>query len=598
MLEELKSAREIAIDLEHHDQHSYIGIVSLMQISTREKDWIIDTLKPWRQALQMLNEIFANPQILKVFQGSSMDMIWLQRDLGLYVVGLFDTFYASSALQFPAKSLKYLLQRFANFEAQKQFQLADWRVRPLPQELLDYARADTHYLLNIYDNLRNMLVEASTPQNNMFEYVLRESRKEALQVYANPLYDAESGQGAAGWLALLSQRSTNYSNEQFAVFRAVHAWRDNKARRTDEGIQNILPNRFIWQIAEAMPTSPYNFSQCCRGGSTKPVMDNVFELVQIVKEAKLQGKNGKSMQDFFKSQNGEAFGVSSVPRRSRHLTWRKEETTISGVAATLQQLNAENVAESASSSHDGPIEEPVVVRGVTSLFWGNVSLQQPRLAPEVTSALSALSSILPTPSSSLEVADAETRQVAELGPSYPLADQNLVDTGIQPVEHQSPAVFTLNDLSRSKKRTASEALLGNPPTIRTRELNGVSTPTSTASTPQTPASASNPAASPSTPVPADSVFETRRASKRQAKEAKQALKAAKAQAETAAQAANQPFDYANAASFLNPSHSEMGEKDSGPRRMNPFAKVLDTSTGARQGKMGKELAGKSMTFKS
>lgn len=66
MLKELKVATEIAVDLEHHDEHSYIGLVSLMQISTREKDWIVDTLKPWREDLQILNEVFADPKILKV----------------------------------------------------------------------------------------------------------------------------------------------------------------------------------------------------------------------------------------------------------------------------------------------------------------------------------------------------------------------------------------------------------------------------------------------------------------------------------------------------------------------------------------------------
>lgn len=66
MLQDLKTAKEIAVDLEHHDEHSYIGIVSLMQISTRDKDWIVDTLKPWRHELQMLNEVFTDPQILKV----------------------------------------------------------------------------------------------------------------------------------------------------------------------------------------------------------------------------------------------------------------------------------------------------------------------------------------------------------------------------------------------------------------------------------------------------------------------------------------------------------------------------------------------------
>ena len=66
MLDELRLAKEIAVDLEHHDEHSYVGLVSLMQISTRNKDWVIDTLKPWREKLQVLNEIFTDPKILKV----------------------------------------------------------------------------------------------------------------------------------------------------------------------------------------------------------------------------------------------------------------------------------------------------------------------------------------------------------------------------------------------------------------------------------------------------------------------------------------------------------------------------------------------------
>lgn len=66
MLEELKKATEIAIDLEHHDFRSYPGLLSLMQISTREKDWIVDTLVPWRHKLEVLNEVFSDPTIVKV----------------------------------------------------------------------------------------------------------------------------------------------------------------------------------------------------------------------------------------------------------------------------------------------------------------------------------------------------------------------------------------------------------------------------------------------------------------------------------------------------------------------------------------------------
>jgi len=129
MLTELKKAQEIAIDLEHHDRRTYHGLLSLMQISTRNQDWVIDTLKPWRHELEILNEVFADPRIVKVFHGAFMDIVWLQRDLGLYVVGMFDTFHACEALEFPQKSLAYLLKSYVNFDADKKYQLADWRIR-------------------------------------------------------------------------------------------------------------------------------------------------------------------------------------------------------------------------------------------------------------------------------------------------------------------------------------------------------------------------------------------------------------------------------------------------------------------------------------
>ena len=65
MLKELKKAREIAVDLEHHDYRSYHGFVCLMQVSTREQDWIVDTLE-LREELIALNEVFTDPNIVKV----------------------------------------------------------------------------------------------------------------------------------------------------------------------------------------------------------------------------------------------------------------------------------------------------------------------------------------------------------------------------------------------------------------------------------------------------------------------------------------------------------------------------------------------------
>lgn len=64
----LATVTELAVDLEHHDYRSFQGITCLMQISTREDDYVIDTLE-LRNELYRLNDVFTNPNILKVFHG-------------------------------------------------------------------------------------------------------------------------------------------------------------------------------------------------------------------------------------------------------------------------------------------------------------------------------------------------------------------------------------------------------------------------------------------------------------------------------------------------------------------------------------------------
>ena len=65
----------------------------------------------------------------KVFHGANMDIDWLQRDLGIYVVNMFDTGQASRTLGFPSHGLASLLSRYCQVEADKKYQLADWRIR-------------------------------------------------------------------------------------------------------------------------------------------------------------------------------------------------------------------------------------------------------------------------------------------------------------------------------------------------------------------------------------------------------------------------------------------------------------------------------------
>lgn len=414
MLSELKAAKEIAIDLEHHDVHSYHGLVSLMQISTRDKDWVVDTLKPWREELQILNEVFTDPKILKVLHGATMDIIWLQRDLGLYVVGLFDTFHAASALGYQKRSLKFLLNKFVNFEADKRYQMADWRVRPLPSGMFDYARSDTHYLLYIYDNLRNELIAASEPNNSLIDYVLERSKNEALQRYERPTYDAEKGQGPGGWYDLLSRNAGMLSKEQFAVFKAVHKWRDEVAREVDEGWQCVFPKHMLFKLSTAMPL---DMGVLLRTLSpvTPLTKDRADSLLETIKEAKIAGTNGPEWRD--------------VTPPLKH--------------APAMSVDAENV------------DFPTAERYGASQFWGTVLEAQEKPTPlsySMAASAEALRLSLPLPPMPSTVSEAR-QKLGTAAPQQPVAAPKPVPTAAPPTKAEDEKkVFTVKELGGPRKR--------------------------------------------------------------------------------------------------------------------------------------------------
>ncbi|KAJ7896101.1 ribonuclease H-like domain-containing protein [Mycena olivaceomarginata] len=287
MLDELREAPEIAIDLEHNNYRSYAGIVCLMQISTRKQDWIVDTLALRAElATGALNEVLTDPKIIKVLHGAESDIIWLQQDFNLYIVNLFDTFHASKLLEFPRHGLANLLEMYCDFVPDKRYQLADWRIRPLPEDMLQYARSDTHFLLFIYDNLRNALLDRAVsraqsksrspsparysppsttpPEQALIRQALSRSEETALRTYEKETYDFELGAGSGGWdtLArkwnkggLVAAAETPLGSEtlQRAVYRCVHAWRDEIARAEDESTRYVLPNHYLFQLAERPP---------------------------------------------------------------------------------------------------------------------------------------------------------------------------------------------------------------------------------------------------------------------------------------------------------------------------------------------------------
>ncbi|KAJ1959117.1 exosome nuclease subunit [Dipsacomyces acuminosporus] len=288
MMDHLESsAHEIAVDLEHHNYRSYQGFTCLVQVSSRTRDFVIDSLA-LRSELHCLNEVTADPTRIKVFHGAESDIEWLQRDFGVYVVGLFDTYHATKVLNMPHHSLAYLLKTYVDFDADKKYQLADWRIRPIPAEMMKYARADTHFLLYVFDRLRNELLgrgerlvgeDISNPNAEHFgelsgldvvtsatqpmELTLSKSANTAMNKYEKDGYDVENGLGGGGWATLLKKWHHPFSPTQLAVYRALHKWRDSCAREEDESTRYVLPNHMLFAISDRMPEdAPALFAAC------------------------------------------------------------------------------------------------------------------------------------------------------------------------------------------------------------------------------------------------------------------------------------------------------------------------------------------------
>ncbi|ESW04538.1 hypothetical protein PHAVU_011G103500 [Phaseolus vulgaris] len=256
LVDVLSEERFFAVDTEQHSLRSFLGFTALVQISTREKDYLVDAIA-LHDFMGILRPVFANPSICKVFHGADNDIVWLQRDFHIYVVNLFDTSKACEVLSKPHKSLAYLLETYCGVTTNKLLQREDWRQRPLSAEMVHYARTDAHFLLYIANCLINELKQLDSENScssDKFHFVLEASRRSnmiCLQLFTKEI---EGYPGESSALSLFSRQVSSHgcpsiSNETQIIVRQLCAWRDLMARIHDESLKYVLSDQAIVALA-------------------------------------------------------------------------------------------------------------------------------------------------------------------------------------------------------------------------------------------------------------------------------------------------------------------------------------------------------------
>lgn len=249
MISQLKECDVIAIDVEHYNGQSYRGFVCLVQISGGDTDWVVDPFgifgEMWR-----LNEVTTDPCILKVMHGAESDVLWLQRDFGVYIVNMFDTLKAAEVCCVSGgHSLSSLLKNLMGVSLDKSYQLADWRIRPIPSGMLNYAAADTHYLIALYNVLKNRALEldsigdeegVSGCADYRVQRIMMRSRGVCLRQYRERSFDSVACAIAA--LRKNGQEPAGISYLSFNILVNVMSLRNYAARVLDESETFLLPD--------------------------------------------------------------------------------------------------------------------------------------------------------------------------------------------------------------------------------------------------------------------------------------------------------------------------------------------------------------------
>jgi ribonuclease D len=238
-LSDLSDVKELALDTEGASFHRFLDRIYLLQISTRDRSAIIDPLPIGSPA--KLGELLQSNAVEVVFHDADYDLRLLHQDYGWHVTNIFDTRIASQLLGIKSFGLAALLDQFFDVKLDKKHQRADWSMRPLSPDMLEYAAQDTRYLLPLKDHMKGELDRRGRLHWAREEFARLEGTR----------WDAE--ESMEGFLRLKGAR--DLTRQELAVLREVANWRDTVAAQLDRATFRVMGNEALFELARRAPRS-------------------------------------------------------------------------------------------------------------------------------------------------------------------------------------------------------------------------------------------------------------------------------------------------------------------------------------------------------
>ncbi|MEO6331184.1 MAG: HRDC domain-containing protein, partial [Gemmatimonadaceae bacterium] len=117
---------------------------------------------------------------------------------------------------------------------------ADWSMRPLPQDMLDYAQEDTRYLLQLRDLIATELKLLGRMDWAREEFELLEGTRWAAE------------DESLAFMRIKGAR--DLTRRELALLGELAQWRDAKAAELDRAVFRVMANEVLLELARTAPT--------------------------------------------------------------------------------------------------------------------------------------------------------------------------------------------------------------------------------------------------------------------------------------------------------------------------------------------------------
>ncbi len=234
----LRAEAFVTVDTEFMRERTYWPELCVVQLASDTDVAVVDALAPGL-SLAPLGALLADPNVVKVFHAARQDIEIFVQLFGDVPKPLFDTQIAAMVAGFGDQvGYDSLVAASTGGHIDKSHRFSDWAARPLSAAQVTYAAADVTHLRRVYEKLRDRL-----QQDNRMDWVAEE-----MAILANPATyqpDPESM-----WERL---RPRTANRRMLGVLRAIAAWREREAQRSNIPRSRMLKDEALLEIAAVAP---------------------------------------------------------------------------------------------------------------------------------------------------------------------------------------------------------------------------------------------------------------------------------------------------------------------------------------------------------